>query len=126
MLTYIIVDDEHLVREGTIKKISKLTLAVTCVGEASNGIEAIQLIQLKNPDIIITDMNMPVMNGMACFSAMQQINSEIAALFITGFMVDDFNKIAQMPGIKGYIQKPFTMQQLTDAIYLAAGNPDSR
>jgi DNA-binding NtrC family response regulator len=67
-------------------------------------------------DCIVLDMNMPIMDGKACFSAMRAINPDARAIFSTGFMVGDTAAIFRMPGIKGYIQKPFSLERLVEAI----------
>ena len=64
MYTYLIIDDEHLIRKGTIKKLEPLKDTVCCCGEAGNGEEGIRLARELHPDIIIADMQMPVMDGM--------------------------------------------------------------
>lgn len=119
MLTYIIVDDEHLVRKGTIKKISKLTLDVTCVGEASNGKEAIELIQITNPDIIITDMNMPIMDGSALLDYLTTHYQDKSIIVISGYKDFNYAKKALDSNAINYILKPFSRDDINDAMALA-------
>ena len=61
MYRYIIIDDESLIRKGTIKKLEALQDQAVCCGEAANGREGIELIEEVAPDFVILDMNMPVM-----------------------------------------------------------------
>ncbi|MBQ1312011.1 MAG: response regulator, partial [Blautia sp.] len=63
MFTYLIIDDEELTRKGTIKKLSSLNDLASCIGEAENGREGIRKIEELHPDIVILDMQMPVMDG---------------------------------------------------------------
>ena len=56
MYTYIIIDDEPLIRRGTQKKLEPLSHMLTCCGEASNGVEGLELIDQLTPDIVILDM----------------------------------------------------------------------
>ena len=75
-------------------------------------------------DCIVLDMNMPVMDGKACFAAMRKINPRARAIFSTGFMVGDTAAIIRMPGIRGYVQKPFTLEGLVLAITQAVDGED--
>lgn len=63
MYTYIIVDDEPLIRKGLLKKIQSFHIPLTFLGEADNGSDALGLIKDLDPDIILTDMRMPEMDG---------------------------------------------------------------
>lgn len=56
MYTYIVIDDESLIRKGTIKKLQPMEDRITCIGEADNGKAGIELIQEVHPDIVILDM----------------------------------------------------------------------
>ena len=60
MYTYIVIDDESLIRKGTIKKLQPMEEQITCIGEADNGKAGIELIQEVHPDIVILDMQMPI------------------------------------------------------------------
>lgn len=65
MYTYVIIDDEELIRKGTIKKLAPIADRITCVGEAANGARGIDLVKELHPDFVILDMQMPEMDGMA-------------------------------------------------------------
>ena len=60
MYTYVIIDDEPLIRRGTKKKLEPLSHLLTCCGEASDGREGLELVRQLKPDIVILDMQMPV------------------------------------------------------------------
>ena len=63
MLKVLIVDDEFIVRLGLKSCIDWAKMNLLLIGEASNGLEALQLIEKEVPDIILLDITMPVMNG---------------------------------------------------------------
>ena len=58
MYTYVIIDDEPLIRRGTKKKLEPLSHLLTCCGEASDGREGLELVRQLKPDIVILDMQM--------------------------------------------------------------------
>lgn len=89
MYTYIIIDDEELIRKGIIKKLSAVQDTVNCIGEASNGQEALCLIDERNPDIIITDMKMPLLDGSALLPLLAQKYPQKRIIVISGYK--DFN-----------------------------------
>jgi nitrogen-specific signal transduction histidine kinase/CheY-like chemotaxis protein len=70
----------------------------------------------KDVDCAIIDMNMPGMDGKECFTAMRKINPKARGIFATGFAVGDTAMIIRMPGINGFIQKPFSLEGLTRTI----------
>lgn len=70
-------------------------------------------------DCIVLDMNMPVMDGKACFVALRKINPQARGIFSTGFMMGDTTSITRLPGICGYVQKPFSLEGLVESIVQA-------
>ena len=64
MYTYVVIDDESLIRKGTIKKLQPMEDQIVCVGEADNGKSGLELIEEAHPDFVILDMQMPVMGGL--------------------------------------------------------------
>ena len=63
MYRYIVIDDEKFTRIGTIAKLEPMSDQLVCAGEASNGELGLSLIEKIHPDIVITDMKMPVLGG---------------------------------------------------------------
>lgn len=72
MYTYVIIDDEPLIRRGTKKKLEPLSHLLTCCGEASDGREGLELVRQLKPDIVILDMQMPVMDGTELLPALSE------------------------------------------------------
>ena len=70
MLTVFIVDDEKLIRDGMKKLFKWEENGFRICGEAANGRDALQAIQASTPDIVLTDLRMPVMDGLALTAAL--------------------------------------------------------
>jgi len=114
------VDDEGTVRETTATLLRShgydvLTCAdgreaVACYGES-----------WKNIDLVILDMNMPVMNGRDAFLLMQKINPGVRAILATGFSLDASAREILDEGASAYIQKPFRIRELVDQIEQVLG-----
>ena len=58
MYRYIIVDDEPLIRQGTIKKLEPLSDKIACIGEADNGAQAVELLENLTPDLVILELTL--------------------------------------------------------------------
>lgn len=116
MYTYIVIDDESLMRKGVIKRLQPLADQLTCIGEAQDGVEALALIREKNPDIIITDMKMPVMDGTQLLPLLTEQFPEKRIIIISGFKDFDYMKHAINAQAVDYILKPFKKEDLQKSV----------
>ncbi len=106
MYKLIIVDDEEEVRKGIIQKIDWSKFNFEIAGEAENGREALDLIEENIPDVVITDITMPLMDGLELASILKDSYPTVKTVILTGF--DDF-RFAQQAikyGVADYILKP--------------------
>ena len=111
----VIADDHEIFRDGFKLMLSKFP-EIKLVGEAANGRELLELIEKENPDVILTDIKMPVMDGI-------EATKKIAALYpdkgVIGLsMYDDDELIIEMleAGAKGYLIKNAGKDQIIEAI----------
>lgn len=117
MYTYIIVDDEVIIRQGLQIKISQTpSLQVTCVGEASNGLEAFDLMKKVNPDFVITDMKMNKMDGTALLEKISQEYPGTPVIVISGYKLFDYVKQAIEKHAVGYVLKPFSAEEIASQV----------
>lgn len=111
----VLVDDQTLVREG-IRSLLKLSSAVQVIGEAVDGSDALQLIESKNPDVVLMDLRMPKMNGIEAIKQLRanQINTPV--IILTTF--DDHQLVLQglQAGAMGYLLKDVSLDNLVAAI----------
>lgn len=116
MYKLIIVDDEEEVRKGIIQKIDWKRFNFEIVGEAENGREALDLIEENVPDVVITDITMPLMDGLKLASLLKDNYPTVKTVILTGF--DDF-KFAQQAikyGVADYILKPVMPKDINELI----------
>jgi two-component system response regulator YesN len=116
MYTYIIIDDESLTRKGTRKKLESLADTLICAGEAANGKDAMELIRNVDPDIIITDMNMPVMDGTEFLPLLSKSYPNKQIIVISGYKDFDYTKQAIMAKAINYILKPFSREEIQSSV----------
>jgi two-component system, chemotaxis family, chemotaxis protein CheY len=122
MLTPLIVDDSPLMR-AFIKRVITLAGFEFEAIEASNGREALDHLAAHRPDIILTDINMPVMGGEEFLAELQRNGTleTIPALVIsTDATRDRAHRMLEL-GARGYLAKPFSPEALRDAIERVLG-----
>lgn len=115
MLKVLVIEDERIIREGLILSIPWLSLNCEVIAQASNGEEGIQAIKTLYPDIVICDINMPILSGLEMIK--QTIHDyQYKAIIISGYSEFSYAKEAMKYGIQEYILKPVDHQELTHAI----------
>ncbi|RXZ82188.1 response regulator [Paenibacillaceae bacterium] len=111
-----VVDDEPWGRKSISKMINELALGAEVVAEARHGEEALQLIFVSKPHIIVTDMNMPVMDGQRFLEILHKQYSEIKVVVISGHSRFEYMKAAVAFQACEYVLKPVSLADLKDAI----------
>jgi len=114
--TLLYVDDNDLIREEAVEYLS---LIYETVLEASNGEEALVLYKEKKPDIIITDIEMPIMNGLQLVKAIRRNDKSTPIIIVTAFMNHEYLLEAIELRLVKYILKPITNHKLDTALSLA-------
>lgn len=101
----LVVDDEVLVRTNLKMLVTATGLNVYVCGEASNGAEAMELMDKLSPDIVITDMKMPVMDGLTLTGRLKEAHARVAAIALSNYDDYDFVRGALKNGAVDYILK---------------------
>ncbi|MFX3633577.1 MAG: helix-turn-helix domain-containing protein [Candidatus Pristimantibacillus sp.] len=116
MYRVLIVDDEPEIRLGLRLKVDWEGLDLYIVGEAANGIEALERLENEAVDIVLTDMNMPVMDGQSFLHACREHYPSLRLVVLTGY--EDFNyaRAAVRNHVRDYLLKPVTRQELSEAL----------
>lgn len=115
MYTYIVIDDEPLIRRGILKKLEDYP-GIECIGQASNGKAALELIEEKDPDFVITDMKMPIMDGTQLLPVLSTQYPDKYIIVISGYKDFDYAKEALRAKTLDYIVKPFSRETLCSAV----------
>jgi two-component system, response regulator YesN len=116
MYKVLLVDDERIITEGMSKVINWESIGTNLIGTARNGIEAYNIIEQNKPDIVISDIKMPGMNGLELVAKVHSVFPEIRFILLSGFSEFDFAKQAMQYGVKHYLLKPCNENTIMDAV----------
>jgi DNA-binding NarL/FixJ family response regulator len=122
VIRVLVADDQPLVRSG-FRMILEERPDLELVGEAGDGREAIELARELDPDVILMDVRMPVLDGVEATRRLVDANSRARILVLTTFDVDEYVYAAVRAGASGFLLKDVEPAELVDAIrVVAAGN----
>ena len=132
MIRVLIVDDQAMIRAG-FRMIIEAEPDITVVGEAGDGIEALEMAERSTPDVVLMDVRMPRMDGIEAARRMLSDRADRAAtdgspklprvLMLTTFDLDDYVYAALRAGVSGFMLKDAPAEQLVEAIrVIAAGD----
>lgn len=116
MYKVFIVEDEELLRTGMRDNVKWKENGYEFCGEASDGEEALPLVRKIIPDIIITDIKMPFMNGLELSKIIKEESPNTKIIVLTGYDEFDFAREALSIGADEYILKPFSASKLIEAL----------
>ncbi|MDF2836360.1 MAG: response regulator, partial [Paenibacillus sp.] len=113
MPTIVVVDDETIFRRGLRAMIASWDAEWEVVGDAKDGYEALELLQRLEPDVLLTDIRMPKMDGLQLQTIARERFPELLCVVISGY--EDFSYVQQSmrSGAKDYIMKPVERDDLT-------------
>lgn len=116
MYSVFVVDDEPIVLEGIRSKIDWESSGFVFAGEATDGEIALSMLHEVKPDILITDIKMPFMDGLQLAAAVKRIQPWIKIIILSGHDEFDYAKKAISIGIEDYLLKPFTPDELLKSL----------
>lgn len=120
----LIVDDHTIVREGIVTLLEAFP-DLTLAGEAANGQEAVKLCAEQNPDVVLMDLMMPVMDGVTAIRKILKDHPDIRILALTSFVENEMVQTALEAGAFGYLLKNISARELTEAIRAAKAGRSS-
>ena len=115
MIKVLLVDDQSIIREGLASLLSTKS-DIEVIGEAENGKVAIERSLALQPDVVLMDVRMPVMDGVAAIRILSEQAPQIKVLVLTTFDDDDYVTQAMSYGAKGYLLKDTPSAELAQAI----------
>jgi len=111
----VLADDHEVVRAG-IKRLLSIDKSIKIVDEAANGKDALNLVEYHSPDLLLTDIMMPVMDGIECVNQLNKKKSNVMTLMLTAFEDKEHLDKAIEAGADGYLTKDVLAKELIEAI----------
>ena len=116
LYSFVLVDDEPEIREGIRDSIPWEELGFRFAGACSNGNEALELAERSPPDVLMTDINMPFMDGLALGERLGSVAPATKVIIISGFDDFEFARRALKLQVYDYIVKPITPLEFKDTL----------
>lgn len=116
MYTIVIADDEKAIRKSLIHKVNWNAIGFEVVGEAENGIDALELVEKLEPDLLLTDIKMPFISGLELARQVREIRPMTQIAFLSGYDEFRFAQKAIQYNIISYMLKPITSEKITEEL----------
>lgn len=112
----LLADDETEIRDGMIRKLDWNALGFEIAGAAENGIEALELLEQTEPDVILTDIKMPFMDGLEFIEKAVEILPSVKIIVFSGFDDFEYAQRAIKLNVEEYMLKPISAKQLAQTL----------
>ena len=116
MLKVLIVEDEELIRKGIVLTVDWAAMDCVVVGEAANGAEGLEQVEKCDPDLIITDLKMPQMDGIEMLERLRQAGKNTYVIILTAYDSFSYAQTALRLEAVDYLLKPFHDGDLEKAV----------
>ncbi len=116
----LIADDEILTRTGLTTSIVWSDLGIDEVYEASDGVEGLEMAKKYQPDIVLSDVRMPRMNGIDMLYKIREIAPDTSFIFMSGYSDKEYLKAAIKLQAVSYVEKPLDLGEISQAVRTAA------
>ena len=124
MYKVFIVDDEPFIIEGLYDIVDWSSFGMEIVYHAGNGQAALQALPEQPVDILITDISMPLMNGLDLIREARQLQPELKVIILSGFNEFEYLKEGMKLGIENYLLKPINVDELQSTLRNTAAKLD--
>ena len=112
----VVVEDEMCIREGLVKLLERIDRAYLVVGQADNGKSGLELIKESKPDLVITDVQMPIMDGLEMLRCLQEKQPLPKVIILSAYSEFSYAQQAIKLGVSEYLIKPIMVNELTQAL----------
>lgn len=112
----VIVEDEIRIREGIQKLLTRLSEDYQVVGEAENGVKGLEMITELKPELVITDIKMPKMDGLEMLSKLSSMDISVKAIVLSAYSEFEYARQAVKLGVTEYLLKPISYNEFAQAM----------
>ena len=112
----LVVEDEEMIRKGIVLAVDWAAMDCVVVGEAANGVEALEAVERLNPSLIITDLKMPRMDGIEMLRCLRDRGNHVYVIILTAYDSFTYAQSALRLGAVDFLLKPFHDGDLEQAV----------
>lgn len=116
LFTVVVADDEEELREAVCRLIPWESIGFELLGNAGNGLDALQLVEQLQPDLLLTDIHMPFISGTDLAKQVRELQPFIQIAFLSGYDDFEYAKLGIEYEVISYLLKPVSMEELTVAL----------
>ena len=116
LFTVVVADDEEELRKAVCRLIPWESIGFQLVGSAGNGLDALQLVEQLQPDLLLTDIRMPFISGTDLAKQVRELQPFIQVAFLSGYDDFEYAKLAIEYNVISYLLKPISMEELASAL----------
>jgi DNA-binding NarL/FixJ family response regulator len=120
VIKVLLVDDQTLIRQG-IRLLLEIEPDIRVVGQAADGRAALEQVELLHPDVVLMDVRMPEMDGVAATRAISSSHPEVKVIILTTFEDDETVFEGLKAGASGYLLKDISSEEMAQAVRKVAG-----
>ncbi|OBR68207.1 hypothetical protein A7K91_10340 [Paenibacillus oryzae] len=114
-----VVEDQYHFRKGLVKMIQESEHNWQVVSEASNGLDALKMLEVHKPDLVLTDIRMPAMDGIEFVTQIRRMHPDMIVVFLTGYKQFDYAQAAIKLGVMDFLVKPCTEEDVRAMLDMA-------
>jgi len=116
MIKLLIVDDEEIIRQSLSATIDYVSMGYQLIGNAKNGMEAYDIIRDEYPEVVITDLKMPILGGLELIERTYKFDKNVIFIILSGYGEFEYAKEAMKYGVRYYITKPTKLAELREIL----------
>jgi len=114
--TYLVAEDEQRMRDYLSRKVAELDPHLESAGVAADGEETVELVESRLPDLLLTDIKMPVLSGLELVQKIRSTNPDLRIIIVSGYSEFEYARRAIELGVDEYILKPVDVEGLREAL----------
>jgi len=112
----VVAEDEPMIRDNLARRIPAAHGGFVVAGTAHNGVAALELVEELSPDLVVTDIRMPVMDGLALIARCRHNHPQVSAIIVSGYGDFHYARTALRYGVQDYLLKPVENADLSAAL----------
>ena len=124
--TVLVVDDEENQRRALIEKVDWAAAGFQVIGEAENGVEALELVEQLEPDLIFTDIKMPMITGLQLAARVRKLRPITQMVILSGYDSFEYAQEAIQYNIISYLLKPISSEELSKELFRIRNRMEER